>query len=284
MVNQANRTEFQAHHGGRSPRSPFAWGLLRLLFTAFLLATVTPTSAQAQGRRTRTATPPARVVEASPPGEVPTARITLRCVPGAQVACACPGAGEGVQVCNVGGTGFETCVCATPAQVAVSDVDRSAAPTRMVETSRWYGWQVLLADVVGGTLSSAGAIANEPGLVIAGGAVQIAGPPTIHWLHGRVGVGFGSLGLRVGGPLVGGLVAAGIQVASGFSIDSIGVGLGAAAGALIAAVVDVAVLSHERVSRPQTALRNHQGSAWERVLPGVSFSLGGAAITLQGAF
>ena len=284
MVNQGSRTGFQAHHGGGRQRSPFERGLLRLLSTAFLLVVFAPTSAAAQGRRARTATPTVRVVEESPRGEVTTAPVMLRCVPGAQVACACPGAGDGVQVCDAGGTGFETCVCATPAQVSVSDVDRSAAPTRMVETSRWYGWQVLLADVVGGTLSSAGAIANESGLVIAGGAVQIIGPPTIHWLHGRVGVGFSSLGLRVGGPLVGGLAAAGIQVAAGFNIDWIGVGLGASAGALIAAVVDVAALSHERISRPQTALRTHRRSAWERAVPGISVGAGGAAITLQGVF
>lgn len=284
MADQASRTGFQAHHGGGSRRSPFERGLLRLLSTAFLLVVVAPTSAAAQGRRARTATSPVRVVDASPPGEVTTARVTPHCVPGAQVACACPGAGEGVQVCNVGGTGLDPCVCATPAQGSVSDLDRRAAPTRMVETSRWYGWQVLLADVVGGTLSIAGAIENESGLVIAGGAVQLIGPPTIHWLHGRVGVGFASLGLRVGGPLVGGLAAAGIQVAAGYNIDWIGVGLGASAGALIAAVVDVAALSHERISRPQTALRTHRRSAWERVVPGMSFGVGGAAITLQGVF
>lgn len=74
------------------------------------------------------------------------------------------------------------------------------------------------------------------------------------------------------------------EVAAGFNIDSIGVGLGTAAGALVAAVVDVAVLSHERISRPQTALGAHQSSAWERVIPGVSFGPGGTAVTLQGTF
>jgi chitinase len=34
----------------------------------------------------------------------------VRCIPGQQFACACPGGGEGVQVCNPQGT-FETCSC-----------------------------------------------------------------------------------------------------------------------------------------------------------------------------
>lgn len=284
MLHQAVRAGFQAYRGGGEQKSALGWGLLRLLSVVSLLAAVAPTSAAAQGRRARTVTPPVRVADVPAPVEVPTARPAFLCVPGAQVACACPGAGEGVQVCNAGGTALDPCVCTTPPQVSVSDLARRAEPTRMVETTRWYGWQVLLADVVGGALSSAGALANESGLVIAGGAVQLVGPPTIHWLHGRVGAGFGSLGLRVGGPLLGGLAAAGIQDASGFNIDSIGVGLGAATGALIAAVIDVAVLSHERVSRPQTELRAHRPSAWERLVPGTSFGSSGAAITLQGAF
>jgi hypothetical protein len=36
---------------------------------------------------------------------------TALCVPGQQVACACPGETEGVQACNSAGTGYAACVC-----------------------------------------------------------------------------------------------------------------------------------------------------------------------------
>jgi len=35
------------------------------------------------------------------------------CVPGVQIACACPGSGSGIQVCNAQGTAFGQCTSCT---------------------------------------------------------------------------------------------------------------------------------------------------------------------------
>ena len=48
---------------------------------------------------------------------------TTLCVPGQQVACACPGETEGVQACNSAGTGYAACVCE---QVDGSDASDAA--------------------------------------------------------------------------------------------------------------------------------------------------------------
>lgn len=46
------------------------------------------------------------------------------CVPGQQVACACPGGVSGVQACTSDGSRFDACACAAPAPVVV----QQAAP------------------------------------------------------------------------------------------------------------------------------------------------------------
>ena len=46
------------------------------------------------------------------------------CVPGQQVACACPGGTQGVQACDVDGSRYLPCICTTPQSVATT----TAAP------------------------------------------------------------------------------------------------------------------------------------------------------------
>jgi hypothetical protein len=112
---------------------------------------------------------------------------------------------------------------------------------------RWYGWQVMSADAVaiaagastalvvdaaGGDPSSVGSA------VFAGG--YLLGGPTVHALQGRYGRAAGSLALRVGGPLLFGLVGHHLDTSdtdgSGDDLgDSarIGVALGTAAALLL---------------------------------------------------
>lgn len=42
------------------------------------------------------------------------------CIPGQQVACACPGGTQGVQACDVDGSRYLPCICAAPPQVAAT--------------------------------------------------------------------------------------------------------------------------------------------------------------------
>jgi hypothetical protein len=74
-----------------------------------------------------------------------------------------------------------------------------AERTRMVR--RWYGWQTLLADgLTSGVFLVAAAQQRssdqEPYLIL-GALGWFLAPPIIHWGHGNVAEGFGSLGLRV---------------------------------------------------------------------------------------
>ena len=140
--------------------------------------------------------------------------------------------------------------------VARADEEARATPA----AARWYGYQTLLTDVVPLVALPVGIVAtaneakgdNNPivGVTIAGlGATSyLFAAPTVHWAHGRVGVGFLSLGMRIVGPLAGlGLGAVGSQIATD-SKNQIGIPIGAAVGALAAMLVDGFVLGWERVS------------------------------------
>jgi hypothetical protein len=78
----------------------------------------------------------------------------------------------------------------------VAPIERTAPVERT-----WYGWQILLADAA----SIACAAITEHGECIVGLALS---GPVVHSLHGHVGRGFASLGLRVGLPLLGGIIGA----------------------------------------------------------------------------
>ncbi len=60
----------------------------------------------------------------------------------------------------------------------------------------WYGWQTLIAD--GGTLAAT-YVTGSPIVFLGGYAL---GAPIVHWAHGNVAAGFGSLGVRVVAPIV----------------------------------------------------------------------------------
>src|SRR5262245_28737111 len=93
------------------------------------------------------------------------------------------------------------------ARVARADEAVDAGASQAAPTA-WYGWQTLTSD---GSAIALGALAY--GVDKAGGtaitnvfwtasvATFFVGAPVIHWKHGHVGKGFGSLGLRVGLPL-----------------------------------------------------------------------------------
>jgi hypothetical protein len=137
------------------------------------------------------------------------------------------------------------------------------APDREAPTRReWYGWQTLIVDgawIVGASASGAG---NQAGLaaafVVSG---YVVAPPIVHFAHGEIGRGFADLGIRVGAPLVLGLV--GFAALSGQPSpgnDGIGPGavgaiLGSGLGMLVAVVLDASVLAYRTVDE-EDALRS----------------------------
>ena len=152
------------------------------------------------------------------------------------------------------------CLLAAACLVApVAACGQSVAP----EAPVWYGWQIAVVDVPALALVAAGIVntpvvgssasnVNAP-LVALGGVAYLMGGPMAHLAHGRSGAAFGSLGLRVGVPLVTGVVAAAIKKASShcigedcFAHDELyPFALGAFIGAVGASIIDCAAIARE---------------------------------------
>ena len=153
----------------------------------------------------------------------------------------------------------------TGAPIARAGEAADAGASQAAPTS-WYGWQTLTSD---GSAIALGALAY--GVDKAGGtaitnvfwtasvATFFLGAPVIHWKHGHVSKGFGSLGLRIGLPLgafIAGALIGGVGCGDSDSEDRlvdcrVGVGAFAALAGLVAApIVDAAVLAREPVSPP----------------------------------
>ena len=129
---------------------------------------------------------------------------------------------------------------------------------RADDERHWYGWQILLA---GGSSLAVGvvglALDDEPATPIVttvGAAGYLFSGPLVHWLHGRVGTGFLSLGLNLGIPLATGAIAGALVAGSGSSNHAFGgfelgfIFIGVPIGLITAVVVDGLVLGRE--SRP----------------------------------
>jgi hypothetical protein len=129
-----------------------------------------------------------------------------------------------------------------------------ASVTARVEPAgyRWYGWQIIITDSAGSLLSAIGAL--TPGgagiaLGVTGGAVAFLGGPIVHWAHGHVGRGFASMfGLRLGLPVAGALLGAGLGAAAGGGrAEPIATGAYIVGGlaALTGVIVDIAALAYD---------------------------------------
>jgi hypothetical protein len=114
-----------------------------------------------------------------------------------------------------------------------------AAPSTTAEASHWYGWQTLITD--GASILTIPLIIGLPSWFLA--------TPIVHFSHGRVGAGFGSLGIRIASVV---LFAVGALAITGGEAGDSGVNQ-AAAGSLVLAIfavpmtVDAAILAYEPV-------------------------------------
>lgn len=153
--------------------------------------------------------------------------------------------------------------------------------------SRWYGWQTLIAD--GASLAAFGAGVAGAGGTAGGVGVTglFLGAPIIHWGHGHVGKGFGSLALRALPPIVGAVLIIdgcgsgcfdggdGKQSGQNSAEQTLGVLL-LVAWLPTAISVDAAVLAYEDVPvRPSPAV------TWT---PSITPMRGGATLGASGTF
>lgn len=124
----------------------------------------------------------------------------------------------------------------------------------------WYGWQMLAIDLVGFGGGAVVAARNRRtdegeeihpalGLWAVGYTVGSIGGPTIHFAHGRVGIGFLSLGLRaLAGPLLGvlpGLAGYCAATAGADDCAAHGAQWGLLGGAVAMSLFDALVLGYE---------------------------------------
>ncbi len=195
--------------------------------------------------------------EAPPPVVIATAPPAA-CVPGAQSACACANGVSGAQTCNLRGTAMGACVCEPLFQP-------------MVRERQWYGWQILIVEG-GASAISLLAFTGATEFAYVAGGISYLGPAIVHWAHGRIGVGFGSLGIRLGIPGIGALIGLGAR-----QRDSTGIIVGAGLGYLAAMVLDITLFARTtqevRVTTPRAALR--LGGSVVPLSGGAMFSVGG---------
>jgi len=218
--------------------------------------------------------------------------VAAACVPGAQVACACRGGADGVQVCEDDGARFRPCECDAdgaseasarapeppPSTLAASPFMGARGPATpwtsraapsAAPVGRWYGWQILLCDVAAEGFGVAALASHSVALLVPSGAIHVLGGPIVHWAHGNVGRGFASLGLRLVLPTAGALI--GVAAKSG-SAAAIGGGI----GGLLAIVLDVSVLARD--TRPAALSNARAPVVFASVTPQ------GAAVGVAGSF
>jgi hypothetical protein len=148
---------------------------------------------------------------------------------------------------------------------------------------RWYGWQVMSADAI--TLAAAGstalltdAVDGDPSTVgsavFAGG--YVLGGPTVHALQGRYGRAAGSLALRVGGPLLFGMIGHHLDTADSEGGDDLGdsARIGVVLGTAAALLLDWSSLAWAPIEERREA----------RVVPTASAGDGRFAVGLAGRF
>lgn len=146
--------------------------------------------------------------------------------------------------------------------------------------TEWYGWQNLVLDGSAISLIALAAASDTSALSVAGMLTYVVGSPIVHWTHGNVGTGFGSLGMRVGAfaTFVGGSIACASNSLDGSSSNDGGCAVAVVGLLLIPAsmAVDAAVLAYDDIPPERTAS--------SRLLPWVSKQREAVGVSWVGRF
>jgi hypothetical protein len=170
-----------------------------------------------------------------------------------------------------------------------------AAEPAQSQPGDWYGWQILVIDVADAAVFAATAavtlgnsqwMGQDLGapLGVTGAVFYVAGGPTVHLAHGHVGRAAISVALRVGTPLVFGLIGAAIGAvlyqpsrcpppSPGCYCDDsedpgslgeafAGMIVGAGVGVLTASAIDIAILAREPASGEPANPSEHSAQLW----------------------
>lgn len=160
-------------------------------------------------------------------------------------------------------------------RIAAAEPSTDPEPAeRGATTTCWYGWQTLLVD--GGVIGAS--LATQNSLVFLGG--YTLGAPIVHWAHGNVLRGVGSLSVRLAAPLIAGLGYAEAnqpRPRTGHEPEE-ALSFAIVAGGLAAIAFDAAFLA-----RSERTIANPPPAAW-KVEPRLSASQKGAYAGIGGIF
>ena len=146
----------------------------------------------------------------------------------------------------------------------------------------WYGWQHLI--VLGASSAMVPLATEVEPLAYLSFAGFTLGGPIVHWANGRIGRGFGSLGLNAGCTLVGGLIGAGIWANEGDYGGVYGFIIGGGVGLLTANIIDIAALEYKEVEPQGYDYNARRRPPHLRVVPQVAVAPGRASFGLGGTF
>lgn len=148
----------------------------------------------------------------------------------------------------------------------VAPRDTPSEPTPVVDS---YRLETFAVDATAVALIAASG--KNSTVTVLGLSTYVLGAPILHGVHGRGGSAVASIGLRVGIPIVTGMVGSALLSSSDHEEGAIaGAVLGGLAGMIAASTIDIAVLS--------------KGDERPRVMPSVAPTSGGMTFGLAGAF
>lgn len=115
------------------------------------------------------------------------------------------------------------------------------APTKR----NWFGWQTMIGVIAGDVFTLVGIGTGVGPVLYAGFAGHMLTGPIVQWAHGRVGLGFASLGLNVGLPTLGYL--SGALIGNGSFDGLFGAVLLGGIGYIVGPTLDISLMSTETV-------------------------------------
>jgi hypothetical protein len=155
----------------------------------------------------------------------------------------------------------------------------------------WYGWQTLIADGAAIAMYEGGRASTTAPLKTAGIMTFFLGTPILHMIHGNVGAGFGSAGLRFALPGLGALVGlfAGIASSNASSADARfddaadAVAVGVLVGAIGCALIDAGAVAYAK-ERVDTASVRLPARTKLTLVPSLRITSDRASMGLGGSF
>lgn len=126
------------------------------------------------------------------------------------------------------------------------DPPASDAP---LNTTKWYGWQTLAVDAgtIGVALTTKGATGSSPAAVGVLASGYALGAPIVHLVHGSLIKAGESFGLRLGLPVIGGLIGSAFESCAFQCTGGVYTVTGVLIGYIAAVTIDSAVIARERV-------------------------------------